>query len=534
VSPLFWDALDYRFVNIIKGAVAFAAATLLAWEYFRPATSRSSAMPRAAALTALGLVALAGWWNFGRFHFPQYLQLHEHYHYYLGAKYFPELGYTRLYDCVAAVDVEDGLQSEVARRWIRNLATNRLERGFSGADARRRCREAFDPERWTVFKHDIRWFRERSGPDWDIAFIDHGYNATPVWAVAPRLLIDGSPVSENQLLTLSLIDPALLLVMWGVVWWAFGWRGLCVALIWWGTNYPGRFRWTGGALLRSDWLVLSTVGICLLRRQWWAASGAALTAAALLRVFPGVLLVGWLLSVVGGQYRRRSLSLHPHQLRFIAGSAGAASVLVLLSAVVVGGSLRGGTAAWGGFVANSRKHLATPLNNNIGLQTLLSFEPSSRAARLSSYWMDAPWDTWTAARRRVAAERRIIYWLVVGAFILALARAVQHKPEWLGAVLGLTLMPVALNVTCYYYAVFLIFGLVATHEKRTAVALTALAGMSNIVAALWSFDDDIYAATSALMVIFIICVLIWNTQGAAAPSEAVSVANQDAGFLPGR
>ena len=80
-------------------------------------------------LAILGFVAFLGWWSFGHFHFPAYVQVHEHYHYYLGAKYFPELEYSRLYQCTAVADIEAGLGSEVGNRWIRDLSTNELERG---------------------------------------------------------------------------------------------------------------------------------------------------------------------------------------------------------------------------------------------------------------------------------------------------------------------------------------------------------------------------------------------------------------------
>ena len=67
---------------------------------------------------SLGVLAFACWWNLGAFHFGhRYVHTPEFFHYYLGAKYFDELGYTRLYDCAAAVEVEHGRGTEVARRW---------------------------------------------------------------------------------------------------------------------------------------------------------------------------------------------------------------------------------------------------------------------------------------------------------------------------------------------------------------------------------------------------------------------------------
>src|SRR5262249_32013505 len=154
------------------------------------------------------------------------------------------------------------------------------------------------------------------------------------------------------------------------VWWAFGWRTLCVALIWWGTNYPGRYIWTGGAFLRADWLALSVIGICLVKRGWMASGGLALTYAALLRIFPGFIIVALVLKAVASMVRRRSLVLDVAHKRFAAGSLAAGVLLLALSAIVVGDGFAGGIEAWTGFVANSEKHLSTPLTNNMGLHTV--------------------------------------------------------------------------------------------------------------------------------------------------------------------
>jgi hypothetical protein len=55
----------------------------------------------------------------------------EMFHYYLGAKYQPELGYERLYACVTEVDAEDGVRNARERR-VRDLHTDVL---VTGAEA---------------------------------------------------------------------------------------------------------------------------------------------------------------------------------------------------------------------------------------------------------------------------------------------------------------------------------------------------------------------------------------------------------------
>ncbi len=52
---------------------------------------------------------------------------HDVYHYYLGAKYFPELRYAGLYRCTVLADVQDGLAGRPMGSLLRNLETNLWE-----------------------------------------------------------------------------------------------------------------------------------------------------------------------------------------------------------------------------------------------------------------------------------------------------------------------------------------------------------------------------------------------------------------------
>src|SRR5262249_49140620 len=112
---------------------------------------------RGGLLAVLAAASFASWWNFGHFQFPEYLQVHEHYHYYIGSKYFHELGYTRLYECTAVADVEEGFGDDVRRRFIRNLETNVLEPGERILRNPTACTQYFTQERWNSFKRDIAW-----------------------------------------------------------------------------------------------------------------------------------------------------------------------------------------------------------------------------------------------------------------------------------------------------------------------------------------------------------------------------------------
>jgi len=502
--------LDYRLVGIIKGAIALSGAMVLGWGAL-PSRYRSPRLSRLAdiLLAVLGIAGAISWWNFGLFHFPAYVHMHEQYHYYIGSKYFPELGYTRLYQCTAVADAEAGLTDAVQKRWLRNLATNALEPGETVLVDPAECTSHFTPERWESFKRDIEWFRAGSGAfPWSRSQTDHGYNATPVWGIAGRLLASLSPASHRQILALALIDPLLILIMWGVIWWGFGWRAACVAAIWWGTNYPARFFWTGGAFLRTDWLLMAVTGIALVKRSRPSAGGFALTYAALLRIFPVLIILGLCLKAALDMWRARSLRPAPAHLAFARGCALALCLLVPLSAFVVGGGVKGGVDAWSGFLDNSRKHLDTPLTNNIGLKTLVAYEPASQLSVLQPYWVDSPLDSWMAARRRVFNERRWLFWTIALAFVAVLARAVREQDDWVALALGVGLIPIATELTSYYYSVLLIFGFLWLRDRWVGVALCLTSVATAVIVAGFKMEDNIYAAISAAIVVFVIFATI--------------------------
>ena len=507
----FWSLLDYRTTTGIKEAIAIAAAFLLFHEWW----SRRTGMPggrqrvHSRLLGVLAVAALLSWWNFGRFHFPDYVHVHDSFHYYMGAKYFPELGYTRLYACTTAADVEAGLARDAAQRWVRNLETNVLERGAGLVVNSQACTDYFSPERWAAFKQDLGWFRSQLPPrGWALIQNDHGYNATPVWGIAGRLLTATGPVSTGQLTVLGLLDPVFLIVMWGVVWWAFGWRTACVAMIFWGTYFPARYAWTGGSILRADWLALSVIGICLVKRGRMASGGFALTYATLLRIFPGAIVAALALKVLLEMWRTRSFRLERSYKRFAAGSALALAVLVPASFIVVGEGFQGGVNAWQGFLANSEKHLSTHLTNNMGLKPVLSYDFATREEAVKSYWLDTPWDTWRAAREAAFERRQPIFWAAVLLIVVLLGLAVQRSDDWVALVLGVTLIPVGLQLTCYYYGILLVFGFLSGSNRWIGLSLLLLSAVSGLAPALLDFSDDVYAFLSLLALMFVVGVAV--------------------------
>jgi hypothetical protein len=107
-----------------------------------PGRGAGSRRLRDAGLVVLGVLGAACWWNLFQFHFPGFGHPSDTFHYYLGAKYFPELRYTRLYACTAVADAESGVPVE---RALRDLETNTLTSSAAALADPDACRRTLLP-----------------------------------------------------------------------------------------------------------------------------------------------------------------------------------------------------------------------------------------------------------------------------------------------------------------------------------------------------------------------------------------------------
>jgi hypothetical protein len=333
-------------------------------------------------------------------------------------------------------------------------------------------------------------------------FADHGYNPTPLWSVAGGWLSNTAPMSWTQMTVLSLIDPVLVVGMFGLIWWAFSWEIMCLALVWWGTSYPSAYTYVGAAFLRQDWLSLVVASLCFARKGYMTASGFALVWSTLLRIFPGFIVLGLVLKILIQSWRARRLEVTRDQWRFATGAVVALALLVPLS--LAAGQPGDRLAPWKAFVQNSQKHLSTPATNYMGLKTVVAFEPSTRVQQLREYWIESPWDAWQGARRRTFDERKPLFWAVVAAFVVLLGAAVRDRPDWEALVLGIGAIPILTEVSSYYYSVLLCCALLWQSYKNAGVLLAATAFLSAITPAVLTFDDERYTAISAVCVVFVV------------------------------
>ncbi|MEO7972774.1 MAG: hypothetical protein ABIU84_04245, partial [Thermoanaerobaculia bacterium] len=362
-SARWWNDISSRWWEL---ALALLGIALLLWDGRRhrrkPSSGRRMGL-RFALFAVVGVVSSFTYFNFGAFHFGSFIHGWDSFHYYVGAKYFRELSYDRLYDCTTVADAThevgesvaafDARSTQAAQRKIRNLRTNQLEATGDLLAHPERCTAQFTPERWQAFRDDVAWFRGRESVwRWNELLIDHGFNATPVWNIAGSLLANTGPASDRQIVLLALVDPLYFAAMIGVLLWAFGVPGAAVGLLVLATEFPARFFWTGGAYLRWDWLFFTVAAVACLRRGRPLLGGAAFAYAALLRVFPIFLALGPAAIAGAALFREMRAAQGPFgarlraafaapalrpQLRFVAGALIATAVLVPASLVVTGG-----------------------------------------------------------------------------------------------------------------------------------------------------------------------------------------------------
>jgi hypothetical protein len=457
-----------------------------------------------AALLAAGLLAVAAWSNWGQFHYPGFGHPSETFHYYMGAKYYRELGHTRLYPCVALAESEAGVPG-VGRRFLRDLPTNSIVSASTVLANPDACLRHFTPERWSSFQADVAWFRDKPSPRrWRLMQTDHGYNATPVWGWLGGMLAGTGPATDARILALRLLDPLLLATAWATVAWSFGWRAACVALLFWGTNYPSQYGWTGGAYLRQVELAAVLFGLCCLRREHMLAGGFLLGLAALFRIYPVLLFAGPALQVLVSSLKARRFVLPSAHRRFFAGA--------LLCGVVmlpVAGWNTGGLGGWEAFARNSRVLLDTPLRNHMGLRTALSHEVGLRADDVVDKSLEDPYEPWKRARR-AAFERRapLFYGLVVG-FVVLLALAVAREPVWGAVVLAAGLVPIGLELTSYYGALLAVFGLLTLRHPPVGAALCGLSALGWLLATRLAFFDVIFPWISIATAFFVAFATVW-------------------------
>lgn len=330
------------------------------------------------------------------------------FHYYVGAKYFPELSYYDLYAATLAAD--DDFQRRKAE------ATGKRRKRLEGVEDFARIKSARDQhdyankprdqivaafdrsrigkERLEQLGRDTRFLRKHMGfgnPGWKQCFTDLGFNPAPPWTVVGTAVSNVVPLKWPWFWLISNSDVPLYLLTFALLWWAFGLRITSLIAIWLCSAQLNEARFTGG-FLQYDWMCSTLSALALYHRGRHRLAGVTLSWAAMTRAFPGFLVFGIALkvavdlfgrvrSVRGGPGARRPTSAGP--ARFLLAFALACATLFAAS------HLTGrGLATWPEWFDKIARHAdqhAVTSNMRIGVGRLAIHAP-----RPGRFWADAP------------------------------------------------------------------------------------------------------------------------------------------------
>jgi hypothetical protein len=229
-----------------------------------------------------------------------------------------------------------------------------------------------------------------------------------------------------------------------------------------GTNFGNRFYWTGGSLLRYDWLFYLLASICLLKKERFALAGGAFAYTTLLRLFPGLAVAGPVMGAAA--YFALHKKLDPRFLRWCMGGAVATALLVGSSF-----ALLGGLPSWKNFVHNTVKHAATPLTNHMGLRTALSWRPTTVGNVMYERFAIDPWGAWKQARLENFSQAKPLFFALLAAACALMFFALRSAgPDpWVALAMGTGFIVLGAELTCYYYC--FLMGLALLHEKKREV-----------------------------------------------------------------
>ena len=541
-------------INVLKALIALTATGCVFYEVDRVRRRRPIAerWKRFVGIT-LGVASIIVYFNGFRGIYVKLWHRHDQYHYYFGAKYFRELGYDGLYKCTVVAEDEigkvtqtiDGRKTTIdmkaearhADRKIRDLSgDNLLIPATYAVDHPAECKDRFSENRWTQFKRDVEFFRFSCATEkdyWHGMQKDHGYNPPPVWTATGYLFASLHDASLGFMQALAAIDEVYLAGMFVGLFWAFGWRVFAVAAILWGCQASAANSWTIGAFLRQDWLFWFVMAGCFARKRFFKLAGASMVYAGLLRIFPGLAVLGWL--VVAGAYLVKHRRMRPDHVQALIGG-------VLAAVVLVGGSVALiGRDSYKQFVSRIELHDKIPLTNHMGLRVLVGHRMEclipgfpgceAKASGRMKYVKDDsardPFEKWGAMRNeRYAKYKPLAYAFLLASFLVFVAVVRRIKSLWLAQALGQVWIILLSQLTSYYYAFVIIAAPVTRVRRDLEVWLFGFAALTQFIWLSFGYYDDRHAVLTLLTLVFANFLILsfapkrWFQRGAAAAEAA--------------
>lgn len=459
-GPLLTSSSTILWLKVLLTAGSLA---LLYLRYVKRRTSSTRLETHARGTKAMVVLAVlfsfAVFHSFGHPRSDTFVHYGEMFHYYLGPKYFEELGHYDLYNAVIAADAEqDGALAGLP--FYTDLKSYQNATRDSALRQADRVRARFSAERWRTFKDDVSFFKSETKkpgrPGIHVFLMDHGYNASPVSTLFLGTLANLVPVAQLKLL--ALLDVVLVAAMIALVFRTFGLPMGALFSVYFFVNILNDHGYISGGFLRYDWLFCVVAAVCLLEQGRHATGAFFLTAAAMLKVFPAVLFYG--VGVTIFQRVRTARALDRASKRFVVAAGATCMVLFLLPAAYLGSVVQ----PWEEFGAKTALHDRGVYVNHLGLRGVLLFEPShlSLDRFVAAYQEGSAGDIvrhWQDIKEYEYEERKPVV-VVCALLVLVCLTAIiwkQRLPESESVLWPLLLIYVASYPSHYYYAFLCLF-----------------------------------------------------------------------------
>ena len=402
-------------------------------------------------------------------------------HYRVGAAFFGDLGYTGMYDAMLANDRAGHWRGPAPVELVRDLGTYGLRAPGEGVS---------DP----ALADTVAFFQPRLSPGtWRSFFRDKGYNGSPAWWATSGRVVARVPlrwIAAVGVLDVALLGGALLALAL-----TFGLRPASLVSAWIALFYGAEQHLVGGPL-QLDWIALFIGSICLIQRARPGAAGVLMGAAAMLRVFPVLLLAGPLLAAAA---RWHAVARVPTAWRRFA----AGVVLAVGIGLALGATSPRGPAAWGEFVTKLEVHAANHHlgDRRIGLKPLLAWVPQgertdaeARAERTARWPARAP-------------TARALTGFLAACWVMALLASARRRPQAVRTpedetrelipllLLGLALVFLVTPMSRYYMLLPALL-LVRPGRRGEAASLFGIVAVVHAVRALGWPDATVYAVAN--------------------------------------
>jgi hypothetical protein len=293
------------------------------------------------------LLGIWGYTNFmdrhgSNFEKDEWYHHSEMWQYYLGSKYYKEVGNTGLYDAtvVALREQRIPLERHPDLRGVRDL--QRVFRVMPEEEAVHRfyseVHPKFSEERWSSFKKDVADFFIASRGKLMLA-LDMGYNPPPPYSLLVGAVSHIIPITSTSLNVMASLDWILLVVCAWALWKTFGPAPTLAFMLVFLTNPLSNWGWVGGAYLRNLELTFLTLAVCLISRHRLRATGFLLGLATAIRIFPLAFFIGALAPFLRNLTPRTNwFSVRPDRpsVNLILGFTTSFAGLVLASSLVYG------------------------------------------------------------------------------------------------------------------------------------------------------------------------------------------------------